>query len=260
MKIIFSILSTFMLSLAANAAHHEQAAGMNLDQLNAVQMQMCKLKPGKTMADYQKMSEDYIRWSQKHDAEVMYMRATPLFASPRNSTTPEFDFIEMLASSFEQSGQAWKKWLSTKEGQKLNDTWQSLAECRGAINRFAMRYADIATLHTLDERVITFEWCTRNEGVAWDDLAPVHQQAVDNRPDNSSILSWAIMFPGVGVNNAPGEFLHMFTFADTIGLMAHRNRIANEEGWRQREDYQTNFASCTGQNAYLATVLNRPSN
>ena len=179
MKIIFSILSTFMLSLAANAAHHEQAAGMNLDQLNAVQMQMCKLKPGKTMADYQKMSEDYIRWSQKHDAEVMYMRAIPLFASPRKSTTPEFDFIEMLASSFEQSGQAWKKWLSTKEGQKLNDTWQSLAECRVAINSFAMRYADIETLNTLDERVITFEWCTRNEGVAWDDLAPVHQQAVE---------------------------------------------------------------------------------
>ena len=188
------------------------------------------------------------------------MRAIPLFASPRNSTTPGFDFIEMLASSFEQSGQAWKKWLSTKEGQKLNDTWQSLAECRVAINSFAMRYADIETLNTLDERVITFEWCTRNEGVAWDDLAPVHQQAVDNRPDNSSVLSWAIMFPGVGVNNAPGEFLHMFTFADTIGLMAHRNRIANEEGWRQREDYQTNYASCTGQNAYLATVLNRPSN
>ena len=260
MKSILSILSVFLFAYTANAAHHETTAGMNLSQFNAVQMQMCTLKPGKTMADYEKMSADYIRWSKKNNAEVMYMRAIPLFASPRNAATSSFDFIEMLASSFQKSGDGWKKWLSTKEGAKLNATWQSIAECRVSINAFAMPYADTEKLATLNERVITFNWCTRHDGVTWDDITAVHQQGVANRPEDSAVISWALMFPGVGVNNPPGEFAHVLSFADTTGLMASLDRLANKEGWRQREQYETNYASCTGQNAYLATVLNRPSN
>ncbi len=124
MKIIFSILSTLLLSLTANAAHHEEASEMQAPQFGAGQIGMCSLKPGKTMAEYHKMSEDYIRWSQKNGAEVLYMRAVPLFASPR-ANTQSFDFIDMMGSTFEQSGDAWKKWLSTKEGLRLNEKWQS---------------------------------------------------------------------------------------------------------------------------------------
>ena len=65
-------------------------------------------------------------------------------------------------------------------------------------------------------------------------------------------------YPGLGIRNPPGDFAHYLSFADTNGLMAYQNTFANEEGWRQRRDYNTSYADCTGENVYHVQVLNRP--
>ena len=37
-----------------------------------------------------------------------------------------------------------------------------------------------------------------------------------------------------------------------------KNKISNEEGWRQREEYFDTYADCAGGNAYLQSVVIRP--
>ena len=75
---------------------------------------------------------------------------------------------------------------------------------------------------------------------------------------DAPIKAWLTMVPGLGGRNTPGDFAHILSFADMQGLMAWQNSWANDEGWRQTQDYQAAYAQCTGHNAYHATVLNRP--
>jgi hypothetical protein len=60
------------------------------------------------------------------------------------------------------------------------------------------------------------------------------------------------------MRDAPGEFANILSFEDANGLMAWQNNLANNGGWRMREDYMTSYASCSGDNVYYAEVLNRP--
>jgi hypothetical protein len=105
---------------------------------------------------------------------------------------------------------------------------------------------------------MTFNWCTRQDGVSWDQLNAKHQALLAGRADDSPAKSWTIMFPGLGVRNTIGEFAHLVSYADVAGLTASQNALANQEGWRQREDYYTSYADCTGENVYQVEVLNRP--
>ena len=66
------------------------------------------------------------------------------------------------------------------------------------------------------------------------------------------------MVPGLGGRNTPGDFAHILSFADMQGIMAWQNNWANNQGWRQTQDYQASYAECTGHNTYHARVLNRP--
>ncbi len=56
----------------------------------------------------------------------------------------------------------------------------------------------------------------------------------------------------------PGEFGHLRVYPDASAMLAEQNRISNEEGWRQREEYFDTYADCAGGNAYLQRVMVRP--
>ena len=64
------------------ADDHSPAESANLPF--AAQIQLCNLNDGKTMADYDRMANDYFKWSEKNDVEVMFVRHTPclLYTSP----------------------------------------------------------------------------------------------------------------------------------------------------------------------------------
>jgi hypothetical protein len=94
--------------------------------------------------------------------------------------------------------------------------------------------------------------------VTWDALNARHQMGVANRPDDSPVKAWTVMFPGLGNRNPLGEFAHLVTYLDAHGLMAAQNALANEEGWRNRADYYASYASCSGENVYAMEVLHRP--
>jgi len=247
-----------MLSGAASFAATGQYSGLNLAQGNSLQMQLCTLKPGKSMASYAKVVDAYIEWSKDNNVEVFVLRATPMFVSPPENANRGFDFMEMLLGPYEVSGRGWTQWLTGEDGRKLNAQWQEAADCNVSINTAYIAVIDQAALSARNDRVMVMNWCTRREGVSVDQLVAKHQQIASEWTAESPLKAWAIMYPGLGSRNMPGEFAHILTFADASGLMAWQDSLANAEGWRNRLDYETSYAECIGDNVYYAEVLNRP--
>ena len=115
MKLILYVFGLLAGSLAV-ADQHEQYSGIALNQANVLQMNLCSLKPGKTMTNYNRVFNDYVEWSKENDVETFALRATPIFGGPV-ADGPQFEFIDMLISPFEVSGDSWTKWLT---GRKVN--------------------------------------------------------------------------------------------------------------------------------------------
>ncbi|TNF84301.1 MAG: hypothetical protein EP301_10845 [Gammaproteobacteria bacterium] len=256
MKLILTVLGILFGSMALAA--ESTYSGINLNQANAVQMQLCTLKPGKSMANYERVVNNYIEWSEENDVEVFFIRAMPLFVSANPNGGPQFDFMEILISPFDVSGNGWSKWLGTEEGQKLNEQWQDTADCRVSMNSGRIHVIDEQALANTDERAMTFNWCSRNEGVSVEQLVAKHAQMASGWTTASPVKAWLTMVPGLGSRNTPGDFAHILSFDSVNSLMAWQNEQANEEGWRNRMDYETSYAACTGDNAYYGRVLNRP--
>lgn len=147
--------------------------------------------------------------------------------------------------------------MNGDESQKINEQWAETADCRVSLNPAFNLYLDQEALAG-DTRIMTFNWCTRKDGVSWDQLNAKHAALLAARADDAPAKSWSIMYPGLGIRNPIGEFAHLVSFADVSGLMASENALSNQEGWRQREDYYTSYADCIGQNVYSVEVLNRP--
>ena len=257
MKSLLMVLG-ILIGTAALAADSASYSGINVNQANAMQMQLCTLKSGKSMANYERVVDNYIEWSKENDVEVFFMRATPLFVGGNQDGTPQFDFMEILVSPYDVSANGWSKWLGSEEGQKLNAQWQDTADCRVSMNAGMIQVIDQETLAATDERILTFNWCSRNDGVSTDQLIAKHQQMAAGWTTDAPIKAWLTMVPGLGSRNTPGDFAHILSFADMQGLMAWQNNWANNEGWRQTQDYQASYAQCTGHNTYHARVLNRP--
>ena len=256
MKLILLAIGMLIGSLTHAASGQYQ--GINLDAGNALQMNLCALKPGKTMANYNRVMDDYIEWSRENDVEIFVLRLTPMFLSANPNGAPQFEFIDMLISNFDTSGSSWTKWLTGADGQKINAQWLETADCRVSLNAAYIMVLDREALSAREDRVMTFNWCTRNDGVSTDALRAKHQElAADWTPENP-VKAWTIMVPSLGSRNTPGAFAHLLSFEDANGLMAWQNATANDEGWRDRQDYENSYADCVGDNAYYAQVLNRP--
>jgi hypothetical protein len=254
--LFFSLALLVSGSIFADGHEIKRVAGLDLSQSNSLQMQLCSLKPGKKMKDYEASFDAYIAWSKKQGVETFALRLLPMYVTQPNNQ-PGYDWIELLAAPFEVSGEGWDKWLTTKEGQALNANWQSIADCRVSLNPIHTLYVD-NTITAKDTRIVTMDWCSRLPGVSYDHIQEKHDSMLANRAPNSPVSAWSIVYKGLGMRNAPGEYMHMLSFANNAGLNAYMNNYANNEGWRQREAYQTSYASCSGQNVYFAEVLNRP--
>jgi hypothetical protein len=243
-------------SVVADDHVTKRVAGLDLSQGNSLQMQLCSLKPGKKMKDYKANFDAYIAWSKKQGVETFALRLTPMYVTQPNNQNG-YEWIELLAAPFEVSGKGWDKWLTTKEGQALNEDWQSIADCQVSLNPIFTLYAD-ETITAKDTRIVTMDWCSRLPGVSYDQLQEKHNSMLAISAPDSPVRAWSIVYKGLGMRNAPGEYMHMLSFGDNAGLNDYMNNYANNDGWRQSQSYQTSYASCTGKNVYFAEVLNRP--
>ena len=259
MKLIKSVLSisAFLYVSIAHADNHQFNEGADLNAPFNIQVQMCSLLDGVTQKQYDAFLEDYFVWSKKHDVETTFIRQTSLFTHANAYKPNPYDFVEFLTTDHKSAGRGWDKWLTTKDGQKLGQRWSKLAKCDVKMANVEMIWADFDKMSTDNNRVVTWNWCTRKEGVSWDQLHTKHRSAAASTNYDPTSIGWAAFYPHLGGANAPGEFAHVVIYPNVEALMERGARYA-QGGWRALDDYYTSYADCSGESAMLETVMYRP--
>ena len=85
--------------------------------------------------------------------------------------------------------------MSGKSGQKLNAEWQKMASCSVKFAAMFTQWADVDAINSDDDRVVTWNWCTRREGVSHDDLNAVHTAFVKESPEGLGNIGWSRFIP-----------------------------------------------------------------
>ena len=243
-------------SLSSADDHATFTGGMDPQAPMNAQTQLCTLKPGKTMAQYNRLNDKYIAWSKKNGVETTFVRSMPFITHRNPNNRSKTEFVEFLVSDHATSGKAWDLWLSTPEGQKLNEEWQSIAQCDMKMATLNTQWANVDALNSDDSRFAMWNWCTRKEGVSVDSLLAKHAAIAKDYPDGVSNIGWFTYMPILGGANAPGTFANIIVFPDMAGLMAHKQWLS-EGGWKVRYDYY-NYVDCAGDYVMTEEVLHRP--
>ena len=237
--------------------HATFTGGMDPRAPMNAQTQLCTLKPGKTMAQYNRLNDKYIAWSKKNEVETTLVRSIPFITHGNPNNRSKTEFVEFLVSDHETSGKAWDLWLSTPEGQKLNEEWQSIAQCDMKMATLNTQWANVDALNSDDSQFAMWNWCTRKEGVSVDSLIAKHAAIATDYPEGVSNIGWFTYLPILGGANAPGTFANIIVFPDMAGLMEHKQWLS-EGGWKVRYDYY-NYVDCAGDYVMIEEVLHRPS-
>ena len=258
-SVLTSIASGLALlsSLSFADDHATFTGGMDPQALMNAQTQLCTLKPGKTMAQYNRLNDKYIAWSKKNEVETTLVRSIPFITHGNPNNRSKTEFVEFLVSDHATSGKAWDLWLSTPEGQKLNEEWQSIAQCDMKMATLNTQWANVDALNSDDSRFAMWNWCTRKEGVSVDSLIAKHAAIAKDYPEGVSNIGWFTYLPILGGANAPGTFANIIVFPDMAGLMEHKQWLS-EGGWKVRYDYY-NYVDCAGDYVMIEEVLHRPS-
>ena len=254
---IVSVLLAAIVSVSS-ADDHVFTGGLNSQAPFNLQGNLCTLNPGKTIAQYDRLVEDYFEWSVENDVEVIFVRQVPLYSHADANNPLKYDFMDYLASDYETAGKSWSKWLGTAEGQKLNEKWGEIATCYVKMSTLYFQWGDVAALNEDDERVVTWNWCTRKEGVSTDQLMAKHQSYAAGLGEDEPAIGWAILAPRLGAAYAPGQFAHIVVYPDFEALMKAQQNLS-EGGWRDRQDYYVSYADCSGESVRTETIMRRPS-
>jgi hypothetical protein len=85
-----------------------------------------------------------------------------------------------------------------------------------------------------------------------------HQQIAADYPEGVHNIAWGILYPQVGGADAPGDFAHVNAYPDMAAFMARQKWFAKDMGWRVIADYETAYANCQGDAAFVEQVVHRP--
>ena len=202
MKNALIITFSGALTLLSGAAVADETTmftgGMDPNALQNVQSQLCTLNEGKSMAQYEKMFDKYIAWSKVNDVEVTVVRTMPLITHDNPDSRSNMQFVEHLVSDHATSGKAWDLWVSTPEGQKLNEEWQSIARCDLKMSTLRTQWADVEALNASDSRFAMWNWCTRKEGVSVESLRSKHASIAESYPEGVGNIGWFTFIPNIG--------------------------------------------------------------
>ena len=262
MSILRSVwLASALLAIFANAqvlGDNHIIDGINVQQPFNIQANLCKLNNGVSIDEYQGMIDDYFNWAEKNDVDPVFVRQFPLFSHQNLQRPWPYDFVEFLASDHARWGKAWDLWLTSDGGKALNERWQSLALCHVKQAHAVMLYADQEQMASDNERYVTWNWCTRKEGVTFEEISAKHAEyAMDMQKNSGGIIGWLVMMPHTGGADAAGEFAHVAIYPDMESFMSRRSMQANG-GWKATRDYFNLYADCSGEMLNTETVLHRP--
>ena len=91
-----NLLSSLLFMFSANlgfADAHENSNASSVNEPQAIQIQLCNLNEGKTLAQYDKLNSDYFAWTERNNVATNFIRHTPLFTHS-NASNPGYDYIE----------------------------------------------------------------------------------------------------------------------------------------------------------------------
>ena len=257
MKKIIITFSLFIFLIFNSLSLYADGHSQELPNVSNVQVNVCKLNDGVSLEEYNEVTEDYVKWSKKNDVETFYVRHFPLFSHSTTGNPLTYDFLEILGSSHEVSGEAWDLWRDSKEGKKLNARWQAAANCYPKMGTGINLWTNEKALEKADERVVTWNWCSLNDDVSAEEIMLKHADMAKNLEGNDQgIIGWAAIIPRLGGASAPGDFAHIIIFPDNKSSMKHQKTIA-QGGWKHYRDYEKQYASCRGEELYDVQVLNR---
>ena len=249
-----AIVATISSTLNLNADDHSETKPYNM------QVNFCKLNEGISMEEYSDAVNDYIQWSKKNDVEVYVSRQMPIFPHDNFVSNRGFDFQEILAGPFNVTGKAWDLWRGSREGQKLAKQWQEKATCYVKMGHAYDQYLDQKALESDNDRVVSWNWCSRKDGVSLNELQARHDLMIEElKKDNIGLSGWVIVAPSTGGAQAPGDFVHLGFYDDIESFMEYKEAFASG-GWEDYYDYTENYASCSGEELYSDKVLNFPKN
>ena len=260
MKNRFTALLSLVIAIISSATNADDHAmftgGMDPQQPMNVQTQLCTLKPGKTMNQYDRLQRKYIDWSKKNGVETTVIRANPFLTHSNPNNRSNTDFVEFLVSDHETSAKGWELWLNTSEGKKLNAERQSIAACDLKMATVRTRWANVEAMNSSKNRFAMWNWCDRKEGVTVESLMAKHASIVEDYPEGIGNIGWFGYFPSIGGANAPASFANILVFPDMAGLMEHKEWIA-EGGWKVRQDYY-DYVDCQGDSVMIEEVRHQP--
>ena len=253
-KIILTFL-TFILTFSVS----ENSIADDHMEVSNLQIQLCNLNDGVTMKEYDAMISEYFEWAKENDVETYFARQTALY--PHNSFIDAgYDFVELLNTSHVNSGKGWDKWLGTKSGQKLNEKWQKLANCKVKMAAIVPNFLNEKALSEDKDRIVSWNWCSLNDGVSYEDLLEEQSKRASSLEENSrGLIAWANVYPRIGMSEAPGDFAHLALFPNIEAAQVYQ-QDQSDGGWKSYRDYNQNFASCEGDQFMIEKVLSDPNN
>jgi len=255
----FLLISSFMLLFTTSniifADDHSLGGGITSNAPFAINANICKLNEGKTMEDYHNLNDKFYKWTKKHDVEVTVISQIPFYSHGDFNNPDNFDFIEFLVGP--KIGRTWDKWLSSKDSEKLRDEWASVATCYVKAASGSFLYANEEALNKDDLRYAEWNWCNIREGKKAEDLIAEHTRIAKNiKKDPNGIIGWLTFVPHFGAANYP-TFAHIVLYPDVESAM-ERKMEERRGGWKDRRDYETEFAQCNGSSLNQENILYRP--
>jgi hypothetical protein len=255
-------MGRILLSFIALVAIISSTSNLKADdhmEVSNLQIQLCKLNDGVTMKEYDAMISEYFEWAKENDVETYFARQTALY--PHNSFIDAgYDFVELLNTSHINSGRGWDKWLGTSSGQKLNEKWQKLANCKVKMAAIVPNFLNEKALSEDKDRIVSWNWCSLNDGVSYEDLLDEHSKRASALEENPrGLIAWANVYPRIGMSEAPGDFAHLALFPNIEAAQVYQ-QDQSDGGWKSYRDYNQNFASCEGDQFMIEKVLSDPNN
>ena len=247
------IITWLMVSIPLRADNHQSSdvKAMSDGTVEAAQLSVCKLKPGKTLDDVNEILPSIKDVHEEIGLNAFFGLMTPLFVSP--ATT--IDFILADFAPFDQLSVAWDRFLASESGAKLQTSVDEIANCNRSMHRYYHQY----TKYSDDKsRVLSMNWCSKKEDVTAENLMAKHRSLAES--PNQPFLHWGIAVPAWGLRrgDTQGNFAHFIGYADMNAAIAAQSDIATKGGWKGRREYLDSFADCSGENLWKFDIENIP--
>ena len=245
---------TYALSLSLAVVMAEQTFAQEpgiIDPVSptAAEVYLCTFNAGKSMTDLDQAMRAWRAAADEGRFNGLTFQLTPRYGNP------PLDLIWVSYIPFSEAAETAEWWDAN--GQEARAGIFEVVSCQTSLNTSLLRYAN--DVQDDDRMLVSWDWCTRLEGVTRAALRARHQEFVNRLSESNARMAYTIMFPQAGIRTDTrlGEAAHLYFYPDWAALVAdHESRA--QGGWRFYADYNENFASCTGENVYDAVVLNRP--